>query len=179
MADSLNLGHYEAQDIKRILGVDKNKLFYWIKTYRLLTPEVEEALGTGTRAKFSIKNLFELAVIKEMIAVGLDLSSIKQIKDRLDRPFKKYKRNVFDYLVSSDVEDRESFLLEIRKSGTNINISLREMKSAGISVLDYIDVWKEPEDTEISIGKEFKSYTSFIFEIGMLADDLLKMSKGM
>ena len=83
--DSLSSRHFEAKDIQKLLGIDKNKLFYWIKTHRLLKPEIEEASGTGTRAKFSIKNLLELATIKELISLGFDLNSIKKVKAKMDK----------------------------------------------------------------------------------------------
>ena len=79
----LDLKQYQAKDIMRILNIDKNKLFYWIKTHNLLTPDIEEANGTGSRAIFSLGNLLELVIIKELKGLGFDLRTIKRIKDQL------------------------------------------------------------------------------------------------
>jgi DNA-binding transcriptional MerR regulator len=108
MAYSLSSKQFEAKEVKQLLGIDKNRLFYWINTHRLVKPEIEEASGTGTRAKFSLKNLLELAVVERMIDAGFDLKKIKEIKGKLDKfnPEKKRGFNIFkkafeEYLSST------------------------------------------------------------------------------
>ena len=59
-----------------------------------MRPEKGEARGTGTRSRFSIFNLLELAIVKEMVNFGLDLDNIKRIKTQMDGfkvPEKKIK----------------------------------------------------------------------------------------
>jgi DNA-binding transcriptional MerR regulator len=75
---------YEARHVKEILGISKNKLFFWVKTYGLIKPEVEQGVGTGSRNRFSKKNLLELMVIKELTSFGIDLQTIRGIKNLID-----------------------------------------------------------------------------------------------
>ncbi len=99
---SLSLRLFEAKDIHRFLGIDKNKLFYWMKTYRLVTP-VKEAEGTGTRSQFSFKNLLELAVVKELADLGYNLRTIQRLKKYLDT---KRLSRIGDRVTDMDVFER-------------------------------------------------------------------------
>ena len=74
----MNKTFYEAKDIREILGIDKNKLFYWTRTLGLLEPDIEKASGTGTSNKYSLANLIDLAVIKNMVHFGLSLNAIRR-----------------------------------------------------------------------------------------------------
>jgi len=80
---SLNSEQFTAKDIKKIIGIDKNKLFYWINTHQLVFPGIQRAEGTGTRSIFSFNNLLELSLVKECLKFGLDLKTTKKIVSRL------------------------------------------------------------------------------------------------
>jgi len=70
--------YFESRHIQDILGIDKNKLFFWTQTKQLLKPEIEEK-GRGGRSKFSFVNLLNLALIKELSEFGIELNAIKNI----------------------------------------------------------------------------------------------------
>ena len=65
-------------DLMDALELGRDQLFYWIKTKRLVKPEIE-GKGRGARSKFSIFNVFELAVIRELASLGIELNFIEQI----------------------------------------------------------------------------------------------------
>lgn len=83
-AQSSRYKQYEARHIEEILDISRNRIFFWVKTYRFVKPAWGEASGTGTRSKYSENNLLELSIVKEMVNFGLDLSTIKKIKNSLD-----------------------------------------------------------------------------------------------
>jgi len=96
--------HFEARHIKKMFGIDRNKLFYWTKTHGLLKPEVEEPEGTGNRAKFSFRNLLEIALIQEMLKYGFDLRTVKIIKKALEAPQKQLGGlNLIDYSLKTSL----------------------------------------------------------------------------
>ena len=84
MAHNLSQKQFAAKDVYRILGVDKNRLFHWINTHRLLEPAIDEGGGRGNRRRFSRNNLLELAIIRELHHYGIDLRIVQQIKKILD-----------------------------------------------------------------------------------------------
>lgn len=134
---SLNSRQYQAKDIKHIFSdsdIDKNKLFYWIRTYQLLKPDIEEASGTGTRSKFSAKNILELAIIQRLISFGVDLTTIKDMKSYID-----------DYVV-------------IEKGTENIEVkSIKRDKVRGkktLSIYSYAFIGKIPVGVQFIVGGE-------------------------
>lgn len=96
---SLSSRRYKARDIRELLGVNKNKLHYWILN-GLIEP-VENPVGTGTRRVFSLKNLLELALVQWLSINGYGLSYIKEMKAALDKFNPKNKKS--DYNIFMDV----------------------------------------------------------------------------
>ncbi len=128
MAHGLSQKQLTAKDVYRILGVDKNRLFHWINTHRLLEPDIDEGGGRGNRRRFSRNNLLELAIIRELHQYGIDLRIVQQIKkildaERVDAKFEdgKWVRvsqkaaantrkfNLYDWAFEIDLETRTRF----------------------------------------------------------------------
>lgn len=70
--------NFSIADGMKILDIGRDQLFYWIKTKRLIIPEIE-GKGRGARSKLSIINILELAVIKELSILGIELNCIEEI----------------------------------------------------------------------------------------------------
>ena len=84
-----------------IVGITYRQLDYWART-DLIRPSVADATGSGSRRRYSYKDLLELKVIKRLLDAGIKLESI---------------RDAFDYLRESLGEDVASAHLVI--SGTS------------------------------------------------------------
>ena len=84
-----------------IVGITYRQLDYWART-DLIRPSVADASGSGTRRRYSYKDLLELKVIKRLLDAGIKLESI---------------RDAFAYLRESLGEDVASAHLVI--SGTS------------------------------------------------------------
>jgi len=84
IAHDLSHKQFTAKDVQKILGIDKNRLFHWINTHRLLEPDIDKGGGRGNRRVFSRRNLLELAIIYHMHQYGIELRMVRLIKDLLD-----------------------------------------------------------------------------------------------
>jgi DNA-binding transcriptional MerR regulator len=71
--------HFRAKDIERLLNINKDQLYHWVKLKRLIKPEIEEGFGRGGRNKFSFKNLLDLSLIKDLYELRFDFYQITQI----------------------------------------------------------------------------------------------------
>jgi len=80
MSDDIihKIKYFESRHIRKILGINKDQLLHWTLTRRLIKPAIE-GVGRGGRSQFTFKNLFFLALIKELSIFGLDLRIIKEI----------------------------------------------------------------------------------------------------
>jgi DNA-binding transcriptional MerR regulator len=80
-----------------IVGITYRQLDYWART-DLIRPSLADAGGSGTRRRYSYKDLLELKVIKRLLDAGIKLESI---------------REAFEYLRESLGEDVASAHLVI------------------------------------------------------------------
>ncbi len=61
-----------------IVGITYRQLDYWART-DLLRPSVTDAQGSGSRRRYSYKDLLELKVIKTLLDAGIKLESVRQV----------------------------------------------------------------------------------------------------
>lgn len=83
------LGH-SGTDAARIVGITYRQLDYWART-DLVRPSLSDATGSGSRRRYSYRDLLELRMIKTLLDAGIKLESV---------------RTVFEYLrehVSTDI----------------------------------------------------------------------------
>lgn len=171
MAYNLSSKQFEAKEIKRLLRIDKNKLFYWIKTHRLLKPDIEEASGTGTRTKFSLKNLLELAVIKRMIEDGFDLKKIEEIKYKLDKfnPDKKRGFNIFKKAFEEYLSTSTSIHIYRTKDDVSLYLYTWIQKEGQKKGKEY---WTPANPFKIGIDEGPDMYSVLRLDIGKMAISL-------
>ena len=79
---------YRARDIKKILGVSKNRLFYLQKTHKLIKPSIK-AEGTGHMDYYCVSDLMRLAQIELLSMMGFKIKNIKFILRRYDSRIKQ------------------------------------------------------------------------------------------
>ena len=122
---------YEARDIHRLLNIDGNRLFYWWKTLRLVTPEIEKGRGRGSRSRFSFNNLLELALIKTLLEFGFELNSVTEIMHELEKDKSGFRRTIE---AVGNQEFKSSFcLMRIRKVAGEYEINYDDSFSQNIS----------------------------------------------
>ncbi len=59
-----------------IVGISYRQLDYWART-DLLKPSLATATGSGSRRRYSYRNLLELKVIKSLLDAGMKLESVR------------------------------------------------------------------------------------------------------
>ncbi len=91
---------FSGKKAAEVVGITYRQLDYWART-DLIRPSLADAAGSGTRRKYSYKDLLELKVIKRLLDAGIKLESI---------------RDAFDYLREQLGEDVASAHLVISGS---------------------------------------------------------------
>ncbi len=62
----------------KIVGITYRQLDYWART-DLLRPSLAEATGSGSRRRYSYRDLLELRVIKTLLDAGIRLESVREV----------------------------------------------------------------------------------------------------
>jgi DNA-binding transcriptional MerR regulator len=66
----------------KVVGITYRQLDYWART-DLIRPSLTDAAGSGSRRKYSYKDLLELRVIKTLLDAGIKLESVREVFDYL------------------------------------------------------------------------------------------------
>jgi DNA-binding transcriptional MerR regulator len=91
---------YSGKRSAEIVGITYRQLDYWART-DLVRPSVADAAGSGSRRRYSYRDLLKLKVIKTLLDAGLRLETV---------------RKVFTYLEDELGEDIESANLVVHGS---------------------------------------------------------------
>ena len=75
-------------------GITYRQLDYWART-NLIRPSLSDASGSGSRRRYSYKDLLELRVIKTLLDAGQKLERVRAAFE--------YLRDLGDYLTSSQL----------------------------------------------------------------------------
>ncbi len=60
-----------------IVGITYRQLDYWART-DLIRPSIAEAQGSGSRRRYSYRDLLELKVVKTLLDAGIRLESVRE-----------------------------------------------------------------------------------------------------
>lgn len=69
---------YSGKRAAEVVGITYRQLDYWART-DLLRPSVSDAKGSGSRRRYSYKDLLELKVIKTLLDAGIKLESVREV----------------------------------------------------------------------------------------------------
>jgi len=69
---------YSGTQAAKIVGISYRQLDYWART-NLIRPSLAEATGSGSRRRYSYRDLLELRVIKTLLDAGIRLESVRQV----------------------------------------------------------------------------------------------------
>jgi DNA-binding transcriptional MerR regulator len=62
----------------KVVGISYRQLDYWART-NLIRPSLSDATGSGSRRRYSYKDLLELRVIKTLLDAGIKLESVREV----------------------------------------------------------------------------------------------------
>jgi DNA-binding transcriptional MerR regulator len=69
---------YSGNRAAEIVGITYRQLDYWART-DLVRPSLVDAAGSGSRRRYSYRDLLELKVIKRLLDAGIKLESVRDI----------------------------------------------------------------------------------------------------
>ncbi len=73
--DSTQVG-YSGRQTAEIVGITYRQLDYWART-DLIRPSLVDATGSGSRRRYSYRDLLELKVVKNLLDAGIRLESVR------------------------------------------------------------------------------------------------------
>src|SRR5688572_11914919 len=68
---------FRGPQVCKIVGISYRQLDYWART-DLIRPSVADARGSGTRRRYSYRDLLELKLVKTLLDNGIKLESIRK-----------------------------------------------------------------------------------------------------
>ena len=69
---------YSGTQAAKVVGITYRQLDYWART-DLIRPSLSDASGSGSRRRYSYKDLLELRVIKTLLDAGIKLESVRDV----------------------------------------------------------------------------------------------------
>ena len=69
--------HFSGKKAAEIVGITYRQLDYWART-DLVRPSVADATGSGSRRRYSYRDLLELKVVKTLLDNGIKLESVRE-----------------------------------------------------------------------------------------------------
>ena len=73
---------YSGTKAASIVGISYRQLDYWART-DLVRPSLADAAGSGSRRRYSYRDLLELRVIKSLLDAGIKLENVRTAFDYL------------------------------------------------------------------------------------------------
>ena len=123
----------------KVVGISYRQLDYWART-DLIRPSLSDAAGSGSRRRYSYKDLLELRVIKTLLDAGIKLESVREVFEYLRQHVKEDIASA--HLVingSSVVLARGSELIDVLNKGQGV---LNVLSLAGVK--DEVDAQLVP-----------------------------------
>ena len=68
---------YSGRQAAEIVGITYRQLDYWART-DLIRPSLIDAAGSGSRRRYSYRDLLELKVVKNLLDAGIRLESVRE-----------------------------------------------------------------------------------------------------
>jgi DNA-binding transcriptional MerR regulator len=86
---------YSGTQAAQIVGITYRQLDYWART-DLVRPSLADASGSGSRRRYSYRDLLELRMIKSLLDAGIRLETVRDV-------FSYVRASVEDDIVSANL----------------------------------------------------------------------------
>lgn len=136
MTEAASFSGREAADI---VGITYRQLDYWART-DLIRPSVADAKGSGSRRRYSAKDLVELKMIKTLLDAGQKLERVRAAFG--------YLRDLGDELSAAQLVIAGDSVILVRDGNELIDVV---NKHRGQGVLNFLDVDGVVEQVEAAI----------------------------
>jgi DNA-binding transcriptional MerR regulator len=140
---------YSGKRTAEIVGITYRQLDYWART-DLVRPSLQMATGSGSRRRYSYRDLLELKVIKNLLDAGIKLESVREV-------FSYLRENLGEDIASVNLVISGSTSVLVR-SGEEI-IDLLHKGQGVLNVLPLGAVKDEVDAAIVDIYPEFEVAT--------------------
>ena len=137
---------FSGREAADIVGITYRQLDYWART-DLIRPSLADAKGSGSRRRYSYRDLIELKMIKTLIDAGQRLDRVRKAFD--------YLRDIGDDLTSVQLVIAGDSVVLVRDSGELLDVV---NKYQGQGVLNFLALDGVVEQVDAAIV-EFRPVT--------------------
>lgn len=125
-----------------IVGITYRQLDYWART-DLVRPSMADAKGSGTRRKYSYRDLLELKIIKQLLDAGIKLETVRDV-------FSNLRQHVGEDITSANIVIDGTAAVLARDDG-----ELVDLVRTGQGVLNVLSLGRVAEEVDASISELF------------------------
>lgn len=137
---------FSGREAADIVGISYRQLDYWART-DLIRPSLADAKGSGSRRRYSYRDLIELKMIKTLLDAGQRLERVRKAFD--------YLRDIGDDLTSVQLVMAGESVVLVRDSGELLDVV---NKYQGQGVLNFLALDGVVEQVDAAIV-EFRPVT--------------------
>ena len=125
-----------------IVGITYRQLDYWART-DLIRPSMADAKGSGTRRKYSYRDLLSLKIIKQLLDAGIKLETVRDV-------FSNLREHVGEDITSANIVIDGGTAVLARDDG-----ELVDLVRTGQGVLNVLSLGRVAEEVDASISELF------------------------
>ena len=122
---------FSGKQAAEIVGITYRQLDYWART-DLIRPELADAKGSGSRRRYSYRNLLELKLVKTMLDSGIKLESMRGV-------FSYLRENLHEDVTSARLVVSGSSAVLVRDDAELIEV-VKGQTAQGVLNLNLVDV---------------------------------------
>lgn len=117
MSDRTTEEGYSGQRTAEIVGITYRQLDYWART-NLVRPTLADAKGSGSRRRYSYRDLLELKAIKRLLDAGIKLELVRDV-------FSYMRENLGEDITSANLVIQGNKTVLIQTDGELIDLVKR------------------------------------------------------
>ena len=137
---------YSGKRAAEIVGISYRQLDYWART-DLIRPSLADAHGSGSRRKYSYRDLIELKLIKTLLDSGTKLENIRQA-------FEYVRDQLGENISSAKLVLSGSSAVLVRENDELIDVVNKYKGQGVLNFLDLGDVTKEVDTAIVDLFPE-------------------------
>src|SRR6476659_7614595 len=123
-----------------VVGITYRQLDYWART-DLVRPSMADAKGSGSRRKYSYRDLLELKIIKQLLDAGIKLETVRDV-------FTNLRQHVGEDITSANIVIDGSAAVLARDDG-----ELVDLVRTGQGVLNVLSLGRVAQEVDASISE--------------------------
>jgi DNA-binding transcriptional MerR regulator len=121
---------YSGAKAAEIVGITYRQLDYWART-DLVRPSLVDATGSGSRRRYSYRDLLELRVIKSLLDAGIKLESVREV-------FSYLRENLGEDVATANLVIQGNQAVLVRDGGELIDLVKKGQGVLNVLALSHV-----------------------------------------